>query len=214
MNNLPVTGLGKSAPLKIVLANGCFDLLHRGHVEHLREARSMGDALFIGLTLDEHVNKPGRPIIKWEDRASVLRELRCVTAVIPCESGEKAILTARPQVFVKGPDYAELGVLPGEYAACREVGAEVRYTSAEKMSTTDIVSLILRRHDERKHSMWQRTAQSLPFKGEWLAVVHKISSAGEFVYQEAMWDGQAWTERLTKELLPLSHYYIWRRYET
>lgn len=213
MVEAPVTGNGKAAPLRIVLANGCFDLLHRGHIEHLREARAMGDALFIGLTVDEAVNKPGRPIIKWEDRATVLRELRCVTAVIPCDSGAQAILTARPQIFVKGPDYKELGVLPTEYAACREVGAEVAYTSAEKMSTTDIISLILTRREERNHSMWQRTSQSLPFKGEWLSVIHRISKAGEYIDQEAMWDGSFWTERHTGDKHSLDHYFLWRRYE-
>ena len=90
-----------------VMANGCFDLLHPGHVAHLHEARSMGDYLIVSLTLDVHVGKgPGRPIYTWADRAALLRELRCVDQVVPTANAVDAIRMFRPDIFVKGADYA------------------------------------------------------------------------------------------------------------
>ena len=125
-----------------VLANGCFDLLHAGHVAHLQEARAMGDRLVVALTVDDSVWKGrGRPICRWEERAAVLRALACVDAVVPSRSGLEAVLRVRPQVFAKGPDYADtLAGIVRE--ACAEVGAEIRFTSAPKMSTGEIIARV------------------------------------------------------------------------
>lgn len=125
--------------MRVILANGCFDVLHRGHIEHLREARAMGDILIVSLTMDEYVNKPGRPINTWGDRASVLRELRCVGAVIPTPNAVSAIRNVRPAVFVKGIDYVGGKFSEGVIEACLEVGAEIRYTKSEKLSSTEII---------------------------------------------------------------------------
>lgn len=122
-----------------VLANGCFDLLHAGHVEHLREARAMGHWLVVALTVDEAVGKgPGRPVQTWEDRAAVLGALRFVDQVVPSTDAPSAIRRYRPRIFVKGADYAER-VPEADRAACVEVGAEFRFTRAAKRSTTEIL---------------------------------------------------------------------------
>ena len=129
-------------PMKKVLANGCFDVLHDGHLQHLREARAMGDYLIVSLTEDAFVNKgAGRPINHWPERADMLRELRCVDEVITTRSSCAAIREVRPNVFVKGIDYS-LGDKFTEdvAAACREVGAELRYTAAPKQSAKEIIT--------------------------------------------------------------------------
>jgi D-beta-D-heptose 7-phosphate kinase/D-beta-D-heptose 1-phosphate adenosyltransferase len=128
--------------MRLVLANGCFDLLHPGHIAHLREARGMGDFLVVALTRDAHVGKPGRPIQLLEERAMMLRELRSVSLVHPCDNAVEAILSWRPTIFVKGADYAENGVLLQELEACLKVGAKIRYTTAPKQSTTALVERI------------------------------------------------------------------------
>lgn len=128
--------------MKLVLANGCFDLLHAGHVSHLKAARSMGDVLIVSLTLDADVNKPGRPIYPWEERAQILRELRCVDFVVPSSHAIDAILNVRPDIFVKGIDYKDFRFDDGVYEACRKVGAVIRFTTTPKMSTTDTLRKI------------------------------------------------------------------------
>lgn len=128
--------------MKLVLANGCFDLLHPGHVDHLREARAMGDFLIVALTRDAYVGKPGRPIQSLKERAKMLGEMRSVSFVYPCDDAVQAILRWRPTFFVKGADYAEKGLLMAELEACLKVGAQIRYTTAPKQSTTAIVERI------------------------------------------------------------------------
>lgn len=128
--------------MKIVLANGCFDLLHAGHVAHLKAARAMGDMLIVALTADAHVNKGlGRPIYTWAERAAMLRELRCVDAVEPSSCSVEAILRLKPAIFAKGRDYY-YGLPRADVDACAAVGAEVRFTDTPKMSTTEIIRRI------------------------------------------------------------------------
>lgn len=129
-------------PMQKVLANGCFDVLHDGHLQHLREARAMGDYLIVALTEDAFVNKgPGRPINHWPERADLLRELRCVDEVITTRYACSAIREVRPKVFVKGIDYAGGDKFTEDVAgACKEVGAELRYTSAAKQSAKEIIT--------------------------------------------------------------------------
>lgn len=128
--------------MRLVLACGCFDLLHPGHVRHLEEARAMGDSLTVALTLDAFVGKPGRPIQSWEERAYMLLALRCVDTVTPSSGAPLAIMALRPAVYVKGPDYRRDALLPAERAACEEVGAVIRFTSAPAQSTTDLIRRI------------------------------------------------------------------------
>ena len=93
-----------------MFTNGCFDLLHVGHVRYLQAARALGDALAIGLNADESVRAlkgPGRPLNSAEDRAEVLAALACVDFVTIFDEPRATRLLApvRPHVYVKGGDY-------------------------------------------------------------------------------------------------------------
>lgn len=102
----------------------------------------MGDYLIVGLTVDEHVNKPCRPIQTWEERAEMLRALRSVNAVYRCSNAVEVIMAWKPNIFVKGGDYAAKGLLKEEIEACALVGAEIRHTAYVPITTTDIVRRI------------------------------------------------------------------------
>ena len=128
--------------MRLVLCNGVFDLLHAGHIAHLSEARKMGDFLVVGLTLDDYVNKPGRPIQKWDERATILGALKAVNTVFPCRDAVDAILEWKPTLFVKGGDYLDKGLLDEEIEACRKVGARITHTKYVPVTTTDIVRRI------------------------------------------------------------------------
>ena len=113
----------------MVFTNGCFDLLHRGHVAYLEAARSLGDALVVGLNSDASVKKlkgPGRPVVSEADRAAVLRALRAVDAVVIFDESTpvRLVRELKPDVYVKGGDYRIED--PPEAEVAGEIGAEVR----------------------------------------------------------------------------------------
>lgn len=125
--------------MNVVLANGCFDPLHPGHIEHLEMARSAGDRLIVSLTLDTHVNKgPNRPYLKWNERRAMLVALRCVDGVIASKSAWDAIREVRPTIFVKGEDWD--GRLPDETVrACADVGASIMFTRTPRFGVDELV---------------------------------------------------------------------------
>jgi len=95
---------------KIVFTNGCFDILHRGHVTYLNQARNLGDLLIVGINSDESVKRlkgPERPVNMLEDRAYVLSALKSVDYVIPFEEDTplNLINLIMPDILVKGGDY-------------------------------------------------------------------------------------------------------------
>lgn len=97
---------------RIVFTNGCFDLLHLGHIHQLREAKAQGDFLIVGLNSDDSVRRlkgEGRPLLPEEARSGVLRELRCVDMVIVFgeDTPENLIQEVRPDTLVKGGEYGE-----------------------------------------------------------------------------------------------------------
>ena len=126
---------------KIVLAAGCFDILHVGHVRHLKAAKALGDYLVVALTKDSHVNKgPRRPVFNERQREEMLRELRCVDDVVWTENSVGSILLLKPTIFVKGIDYAAGDRWTEDVeAACRKVGAKIAFTTTPKMSATEII---------------------------------------------------------------------------
>lgn len=127
----------------LVLANGCFDLLHVGHIRHLQEARSYGTHLVVSVTMDEHVNKgSGRPIETLDERMEKLRSLAFVCAVTPCRDAVEALGQWKPDVFVKGQDYAEKGLTPSERAYCFSRGIRVIFTQSPKYSTASLIERI------------------------------------------------------------------------
>jgi len=115
---------------RLVFTNGCFDLLHVGHVRYLRAARALGDALLVALNGDESVRAlkgPARPINSEEDRAEVLAALECVDylTIFHAERVTQLVRTIRPHIYAKGGDYTVERLDPGERAALQEVGAAV-----------------------------------------------------------------------------------------
>ncbi len=111
----------RGAGRRLVFTNGCFDLIHPGHVVYLREARAFGDRLLVGLNSDSSVRAlkgPGRPILDAADRAAILGALRWVDAVVLFEEATplELILRVRPDVLVKGGDYT-----PDRIVGAREV---------------------------------------------------------------------------------------------
>jgi D-beta-D-heptose 7-phosphate kinase/D-beta-D-heptose 1-phosphate adenosyltransferase len=95
---------------RIVFTNGCFDLLHRGHITYLNQAKTLGEVLVVGVNSDASVRRlkgPRRPILPLEDRMQVLSALSCVDYIVPFEEDtpERLIRLLRPDVFVKGGDY-------------------------------------------------------------------------------------------------------------
>ena len=128
--------------MKLVLCSGIFDLIHCAHVRHLEEARKMGNRLVVGLTLDEFVGKPGRPIIPQNERMEMLLALACVSNVSFCKDGVEAMKFFRPQIFCKGHDYLMKGLLDAEIEYCREHGITMRFTSENPQTTTSIIERI------------------------------------------------------------------------
>ena len=109
-NNYSIINKIKSEGKKIVFTNGCFDLLHVGHIKYLSQAKDLGDILIIGLNSDKSVKKlkgDNRPINSFEDRAKLLAALKSVDLVIMFEeqTPENLIKEIIPDVLVKGGDY-------------------------------------------------------------------------------------------------------------
>ncbi len=132
---------------KIAFTNGCFDLLHAGHVRYLREAASLGDVLVVGLNSDASVRKfkePGRPIVPEGDRAEVVAALDMVDYVVLFDekTAEALVAEVRPDVCVKGGDYS-LETLP-EARIVEGYGGRVKLVRYhEARSTTGIIQKIL-----------------------------------------------------------------------
>jgi D-beta-D-heptose 7-phosphate kinase/D-beta-D-heptose 1-phosphate adenosyltransferase len=117
---------------RVVLTNGCFDLLHAGHVHYLAAARALGDRLIVGLNDDDSVRRlkgPGRPLQTLEDRAAILAALRSVDAVAPFsgDTAEALLRMLLPDLYVKGGDYADEAHQPPEAAVAAELGIRVAY---------------------------------------------------------------------------------------
>jgi D-beta-D-heptose 7-phosphate kinase/D-beta-D-heptose 1-phosphate adenosyltransferase len=127
----------------MVFTNGCFDILHRGHIYYLSRARAMGDLLVIGLNTDTSVSKlkgPGRPVNEEQARAEVLGALAFVDYIIlfPEETPLKLINTLKPDILIKGGDYQKEDIVG--YAEVISWGGRVETIPLlEGYSTTSIL---------------------------------------------------------------------------
>lgn len=136
----------RHAGQRIVLTNGCFDLLHPGHVDGLRRARELGDCLVVAVNSDDSVRRlkgSGRPILPMSERRELLLALRWVDLVIDFDEATpiEVIRAVRPDVWVKGADWRD-AELP-EAVAVREAGGEIAYLDlVPGYSTTSIVERI------------------------------------------------------------------------
>src|SRR5262245_1696353 len=131
---------------RIVLTNGCFDILHRGHITYLNQARSLGDLLVVGVNSDESIRRlkgPERPINTLDDRMQVLGALSCVDHVVAFEEDtpHRLVKAIRPHVFVKGGDYTR-DRLP-EAALVEELGGRVEILPlVRERSTSNLIRRI------------------------------------------------------------------------
>ncbi|MFN2556621.1 MAG: D-glycero-beta-D-manno-heptose 1-phosphate adenylyltransferase [Nitriliruptorales bacterium] len=132
--------------LRIVLTNGCFDILHRGHVAYLNRAKLLGDVLVVGVNSDRsvrHLKGGGRPVNPLDDRVHVLAALGCVDYVVPFyeETAVRLVEAVRPDVYVKGGDYTREMLAEAETVErCGGVVEILAYV--EDRSTTKLIDLI------------------------------------------------------------------------
>lgn len=138
----------RAAGKAVVFTNGCFDLLHRGHVDYLQRARALGDALVVGLNGDGSVRQlkgPGRPILPEADRATVLAALRAVDAVVIFHesTAERLVAAIQPEIYVKGGDWGPGQRTPPEVAVVLSYGGHVQFIPyLPGRSTSEIIAQI------------------------------------------------------------------------
>ena len=133
---------------RIVATNGCFDLLHFGHVTYLQRARGLGDRLVIGLNSDASVRQlkgPTRPLVPARQRAAVLAALACVDAVVIF--GEKRatrfLQAVQPDIYAKGGDYRPATLDPGERSVLDAAGTKICIVPfVPEFSTTQLLEKI------------------------------------------------------------------------
>lgn len=133
---------------KVVFTNGCFDLLHVGHVRYLQEAKALGNYLVVGLNTDASVQKlkgPSRPLQEQEARAEILAALACVDFVtfFDEETPARIIESVRPDVLVKGGDYT-IDTIVGAPFVQSYGGLVTTIQFVEGFSTTSIVNKLLK----------------------------------------------------------------------
>ena len=130
---------------RLVFTNGCFDLLHVGHVRYLAAARALGDALFVAINSDESVRAlkgEGRPLNPAAERAEVIAALESVDLVVifPEVRATQILEMVRPAIYVKGGDYTESTLHADERAALRHIGTEIRILPFEAGHSTSGVT--------------------------------------------------------------------------
>ena len=142
-----VVELARAAGKRVVLANGCFDLIHVGHVRYLTAARGLGDVLIVAINSDRGTRAlkgEGRPIVSAEERAEILSAFECVDYCFVFDelTLDDSIRRLKPDVQAKGTDYTRDNV--PERSTVLEVGGRVEIAGDDKdHSTKDLVELIL-----------------------------------------------------------------------
>jgi len=132
---------------QIVFTNGCFDIIHAGHVTYLKKAKALGDLLFVGLNTDSSVKRlkgENRPLNTETDRATVLDELKSVDYVVlfDADTPEELIKLIKPDVLVKGGDYTYDTIVGADYVSSLG-GKVVTIPLVEGKSTTSIINKII-----------------------------------------------------------------------
>ena len=143
---LPTLQRLRLAGKRIVMTNGCFDLLHPGHVASLEEARKQGDCLLVAVNSDDSVRQikgPGRPVIDQQGRSEMLAALACVDYVVVFDDASVAGLVERvgPDVLVKADQYTTEQVV-GHESVLRRGGHVVSVPTQPRYSTTDLIQRI------------------------------------------------------------------------
>jgi len=139
---------------KIVFTNGCFDILHAGHVSYLASARAEGDLLVVGLNSDESVRAIKgalRPIVAQDQRAMVLAGLGIVDYVVIFDEPDplQLVQSLEPNVLIKGEDWAEENIIGGDFVKSRG-GQVVRIKFTDEVSTSEIIERIVERYGDNQ----------------------------------------------------------------
>ena len=124
---------------RVVFANGCFDVLHVGHVRYLQEARALGDVLIVGLNSDDSVRRlkgEGRPVLNQQARAILLNALECVDYIVIFEDDtvDHLLVELKPDFHCKGSDYTPETV--PEKETVRQYGGSTSITGGRKIQST------------------------------------------------------------------------------
>jgi D-beta-D-heptose 7-phosphate kinase/D-beta-D-heptose 1-phosphate adenosyltransferase len=138
----------RSEGKRVVFTNGCFDILHRGHIEYLARARALGDALVVGLNSDASVRAikgRSRPLNRQDDRAAVIASLCFVDYVTIFNEAtpEKLIRVLKPGVLVKGADWKEGEIIGGDFVKARG-GRVARIPFVKGYSTSSLIEKMLK----------------------------------------------------------------------
>jgi D-beta-D-heptose 7-phosphate kinase/D-beta-D-heptose 1-phosphate adenosyltransferase len=147
-----VVGMCRNREQKIVFTNGCFDLLHLGHIQYLQQAKELGDVLVLGLNSDSSVRKlkgPQRPLISEQQRAQILAALDCIDYITVFSELDplNLIRAVEPDVLVKGGDYKPEEVVGREIVETSG-GKVVIVPLIENLSTSAIVQNIIEKYTE------------------------------------------------------------------
>jgi len=148
----------RAAGKKIVATNGCFDLLHVGHVRYLQAARAFGDILAVGVNGDRSVRElkgTGRPLRSENDRAEILAALQCVdlVTVFPEVRATQFLAAVRPAVYVKGGDYTADTLNKEERSILGKAGAEIRLIPFEAgYSTSRLIEQVCKSKSSEKQN--------------------------------------------------------------
>ncbi len=143
----------KAKGKRIVFTNGCFDLLHLGHIRYLEKAKSLGDILVVGVNSDRSVQSlkgPERPILPEEERAEILSGLECVDyiTVFDEQTPLELISSLQPHILVKGGDWTKETTV-GKEVVERSGGKVVILPFEEGSSTSNLIETILKRYEKR-----------------------------------------------------------------
>jgi glycerol-3-phosphate cytidylyltransferase len=142
------SGRLRSESQRVVATNGCFDILHVGHVRYLTAARKLGEVLVVGLNGDDSVRQlkgEGRPVNREQDRAEVLAALESVdyVTIFPENRATNFLRAAAPAVYAKGGDYTADTLVPEERAVLDEFGTRIEIIPFEKgYSTSELLTRI------------------------------------------------------------------------
>ena len=145
-----ISGEMRGSGRRLVFTNGCFDVLHVGHVRYLQQARKLGDALAVALNSDASVRAlkgEARPINTQEDRAELLAALDCVdyVTIFYDERITQLVRKVLPQIYAKGGDYTEESLDREEFLVIREIGIEIK-----------ILPLVPGKSTSRMIEQWQK----------------------------------------------------------
>ena len=195
----------KSQGKRLVHCHGVFDLVHPGHIRHLEEAKRQGDVLAVTVTPDEYVNKgPGRPVFNQRLRSESVAALQCVdyVAINEWPTAVETVRLLRPDVYVKGPDYAQresdpTGRIYSEEAAILSVGGRIHFTNDITFSSSHLINSYLNVLPPETEE-WLRTFRDKHSADEVIKYLEGSANLRVLVVGEAIIDEYVFCEAIGK----------------